>query len=57
MGYIIEIDIIKREIILKLKTGLIVKLRPDITSVQILYQTILKGFMSLPFYALSFLDK
>jgi len=57
MGYINEIDIIKREIILKIKTGLNIKLRPDMLNVQLLYQTVLKGFMSLPFYALSILDK
>ena len=59
MGYILEIDIIKREreITLKLKTGIMIKLRPDILNVQIIYQTLLKGFMSLPFYAQSILDK
>ena len=59
MGYILEIDIIKREreITLKLKTGIMIKLRPDILNVQIIYQKLLKGFMSLPFYAQSILDK
>jgi len=52
-----EIDIIKKEIIIKLKTGITLKLRPDPQELPSLYQTLLKGFMKLPFYTQSTLDK
>lgn len=52
-----EIDINKKEIIIKLKTGITFKLRPDTQELPSLYQTLLKGFMKLPFYTQSTLDK
>lgn len=57
IGYMSEIDIIKKEIIIKLKTGITLKLRPDAQELPSLYQTLLKGFMKLPFYSQCTLDK
>jgi hypothetical protein len=52
-----EIDIIKKEIIIKLKIGIALKLRPDPPQLPSLYQTLLKAFMKLPFYSQCILDK
>ncbi len=48
-----EIDLVKREIVLKLKTGLTFKLKPEMPDLQNLYQHFLKGYMAIPFFSLN----
>lgn len=51
-----EIDLEKREILIKLKTGLSCRIKPEGPELQNLYQHFLKGYMTIPFFCLNIFE-
>ena len=47
-----DIDIIKSQMILKLKTGLSMRVKSCVTNTEELYRLYLKGYMGIPFFPL-----
>lgn len=45
-----EIDLLKREVTLRLKTGLCFRVRPSLGETEQFYQLLLKGYMAIPFF-------
>lgn len=48
-GFIEEVDIIKKEIIIRAKSGLLYRIKPY-TDLKSIYQIILYGFTYIPFF-------